>query len=61
MLIIYGGCTLLFTPFSQPQVILNLNSFYLLFLGFCALNTLIAYGAFAESLQHWQASRVSAI
>jgi drug/metabolite transporter (DMT)-like permease len=25
------------------------------------LNTVVAYGAFAESLQHWEASRVSAI
>ena len=28
---------------------------------FCALNTLVAYGAFAEALAHWEASRVSAI
>ncbi|MNE90063.1 putative inner membrane transporter YhbE [compost metagenome] len=26
----------------------------------CCLNTLIAYGAFAEALAHWEASRVSA-
>ena len=29
--------------------------------GFCALNTIGAYGAFAEALVHWEASRVSAI
>lgn len=28
---------------------------------FCGLNTLIAYGSFAESLEHWEASRVSAV
>jgi drug/metabolite transporter (DMT)-like permease len=28
---------------------------------FCGLNTLIAYGAFAEALEHWEASRVSAV
>jgi drug/metabolite transporter (DMT)-like permease len=28
---------------------------------FCGLNTLVAYGAFAEALEHWEASRVSAI
>lgn len=61
MMIIYGGCALLFTPFAQPQTILNLNIFYVLVLIFCALNTLIAYGAFAESLAHWEASRVSAV
>ncbi|MEA5583092.1 DMT family transporter [Nodularia harveyana UHCC-0300] len=61
MLIIYGGCALLFTPFAQLQTIFTLNSFYLLVLLFCAFNTLIAYGAFAESLAHWEASKVSAI
>ncbi|MEA5516365.1 DMT family transporter [Nodularia sp. UHCC 0506] len=61
MLIIYGGCALLFTPFAQPATILKLNNFYLLTLLFCAFNTLIAYGAFAESLEHWEASRVSAV
>ncbi|NMG07838.1 DMT family transporter [Brasilonema sp. UFV-L1] len=61
MLIIYGGCTLLFTPFANPKVILTLNPWHLGVLIFCALNTLIAYGAFAESLEHWEASRVSAV
>ncbi|MBE9052373.1 DMT family transporter [Nostocales cyanobacterium LEGE 11386] len=61
MLIIYGGCALLFTPFAKPETIFTLNSFQLLILLFCALNTLIAYGAFAESLEHWEASRVSAV
>jgi drug/metabolite transporter (DMT)-like permease len=28
---------------------------------FCGLNTLLAYGAFAEALDHWEASRVSAV
>ena len=27
----------------------------------CCMNTLVAYGAFAEALAHWEASRVSAI
>ena len=30
-------------------------------LGFCAFNTIGAYGAFAEALVHWDASRVSAV
>ena len=61
MLIIYGGCALLFTPLAKIQSIFILDPFHLLILVFCALNTLIAYGAFAESLQHWEASRVSAV
>ncbi len=61
MVIIYGMCALIFTPFATINTIFTLNTFYLLVLLFCALNTLIAYGAFAESLEHWEASRVSAV
>jgi drug/metabolite transporter (DMT)-like permease len=61
MWLIYGSCTLLFTPFAQPQLLLDLDLLHLSALLFCALNTLIAYGAFAESLEHWEASRVSAV
>ncbi|WGV28167.1 DMT family transporter [Halotia branconii] len=61
MLIIYGGCALLFTPLAKVESILTLNSLHLGMLVFCAFNTLIAYGAFAESLEHWEASRVSAV
>jgi drug/metabolite transporter (DMT)-like permease len=61
MLIIYGICALIFTPFATINTLFNLNIFDLLVLLFCALNTLIAYGAFAESLEHWEASRVSAV
>jgi drug/metabolite transporter (DMT)-like permease len=61
MLIIYGACALLFTPFAQPQIIFTLNYLQTGMLIFCALNTLIAYGAFAEALEHWEASRVSAV
>ncbi|MBD2778907.1 DMT family transporter [Iningainema tapete] len=61
MLLIYGGCALLFTPFATPKAIFTLNAFHLGTLVFCSLNTLVAYGAFAESLEHWEASRVSAV
>jgi len=61
MLMIYGGCAILFTPFAAPLKILTLHPFHFGMLVLCALNTLIAYGAFAESLEHWDASRVSAI
>ncbi|WP_414518457.1 DMT family transporter [Nostoc sp. PCC 9305] len=61
MLIIYGGCALLFTPLAKIKSLFILDTFHLGMLIFCALNTLIAYGAFSESLQHWEASRVSAV
>jgi drug/metabolite transporter (DMT)-like permease len=61
MLIIYGGCALIFTPIATPQTILSLNPLHLGMLLFCGLKTLVAYGAFAEALEHWEASRVSAV
>ncbi len=61
MLMIYGGCALLFTPLARVKSLFILDIFHLGMLVFCALNTLIAYGAFAESLEHWEASRVSAV
>lgn len=61
MLIIYGGCALLFTPFAKVNTVFYLDNLHLGMLLFCGLNTLIAYGAFAESLAHWEASKVSAV
>jgi drug/metabolite transporter (DMT)-like permease len=61
MLIIYGMCALMFSPFITPQPILTLTPLHLGMLLFCGLNTLIGYGAFAESLAHWEASKVSAV
>jgi drug/metabolite transporter (DMT)-like permease len=61
MWVIYGVCGLLFGTVAKPQTLLDLNSIEWMALIFCGLNTVIAYGAFAESLQHWEASRVSAI
>lgn len=61
MLVIYGGCAILFSPFAKPQPLLTLSPLHLGVVLFCGLNTLMAYGAFAEALDHWEASRVSAV
>ncbi len=61
MLVIYGGCAILFSPLATPQPLLILSPLQWGMLLFCGLNTLIAYGAFAEALEHWEASRVSAV
>ncbi len=61
MLVIYGGCALLFSPLAALRPLLNLSPLHLGMLLFCGLNTLMAYGAFAEALEHWEASRVSAV
>jgi drug/metabolite transporter (DMT)-like permease len=61
MLCIYVGCFLCFTPGAQPAAIGGLGAAELGVLLFCAANTLVAYGAFASALEHWEASRVSAV
>lgn len=61
MVCIYAGCTLLFLPISAPAAVAELDAVGLGLLAFCALNTIVGYGAFSEALAHWQASRVSAV
>lgn len=61
MMIIYGVCWLMFTPFASPGKLAQLDPLHWGTLIFCAMNTIVAYGAFAESLEHWEASRVSAV
>jgi drug/metabolite transporter (DMT)-like permease len=58
---VYVLSALLLWPFAAPSVLLRLDALHAGLLAYCALNTLVAYGAFAEALAHWEASRVSAI
>ena len=61
MLLIYAGCALCLLPLSSPAGVLLLEPLPAALLLFCAANTLLAYGAFAAALEHWEASRVSAV
>ena len=61
MVLIYAGCSLLFAPMTSFSQLVTLSPLNWIILLFCALNTLIGYGAFAESLEHWPASKVSAV
>lgn len=61
MVCIYAGSAALFSAFSSPGQLLTMNALQLTMLGFCALNTLVAYGTFSEALVHWEASRVGAV
>jgi drug/metabolite transporter (DMT)-like permease len=61
LLAIYAVASVALLPASHPTALPALDLRHWLLLGFCALNTLVAYGAFAEALEHWEASRVSAI
>lgn len=60
MMVIYLFCALLVTPWAHPLEVLQLSPLQGWLLLACCLNTLVAYGAFAEALAHWEASRVSA-
>jgi drug/metabolite transporter (DMT)-like permease len=61
MWIIYGCCGVIFGVFSHPASVLSMSTLQWGMLIFAGLNTFVAYGAFAESLAHWPASRVSAV
>lgn len=61
MLLIYGGSALLFSPAASPAQLTHLTPLQWGMLIFSGLNTIVAYGAFAEALDHWEASRVSAV
>lgn len=61
MLCIYVGCSVCFAPLATFDSLSRLNGPAWALLAFCAGNTIVGYGAFAESLQHWEASRVGAV
>jgi len=55
MMVIYLSCAVLLTPWAHPLEALQLSPLQGWLLLACCLNTLIAYGAFAEALAHWEA------
>lgn len=61
MLCIYAGSALIFALGAEPTTLLQLDATGWLLLLFASANTLIAYGTFAAALEHWEASRVSAV
>jgi len=60
-LFIYALAAIVLLPLAQPRALLALDARHGWMLAFCSANTVVAYGAFAEALAHWQASRVSAV
>lgn len=61
LLLIYVFSALVLAPFIAPSLLFSLSEFELLLLLFCCVNTLVAYGCFAEALKLWDASKVSAV
>lgn len=61
MMVIYATAAVLMTPLASPSQLLGLDRLHTLALGYCLINTVAAYGAFAEALAHWEASRVGVV
>jgi drug/metabolite transporter (DMT)-like permease len=61
MTVIYVGCFACFSLGASPGALAELTAVGWASLLFAAANTLLAYGCFAAALEHWPASRVSAV
>ena len=59
--LVYLGAVLVLFPATSPGKVRDLDALQLWMLIFCCANTLIAYGAFAEALKHWEVSRIGAV
>jgi drug/metabolite transporter (DMT)-like permease len=59
LIYIIGFCALL--PFSNLFQLMDMQLIHVLALLFCCVNTIVAYGAFTEALNIWQAAKVSAV
>ncbi|MGF1686385.1 DMT family transporter [Photobacterium japonica] len=61
LLTIYVICAVMLTPLATPSQIQLMDPRQVGMLLFCCINTLVGYGAFAEAMARWQASKVSAV
>lgn len=61
MAFIHVFATMAIFPATRPSTLFHLAPLAWAIIAYCALNTLVAYSSFAEALNHWEASRVSAV
>lgn len=61
LVVIYLVAIVAVLPFTSPSMLFQLTFLQFGLLLFCCLNTLVAYGCFAEALNCWEASKVSAV
>jgi drug/metabolite transporter (DMT)-like permease len=61
MLVMYAMASISLLPLADFSVFAKIDAFHAWAIAYCALNTIGAYGAFAEAMAHWDASRVSAV
>ncbi len=57
----YSGAGILLGPGSSPGHAVGLDSKQAWYLLFCCVNTVVAYGCFAEAVRRWESPRVSAV
>ena len=58
---VYIGSVVVLFPWTTLGNVRHLTALQLSMLVFCCINTLAAYGAFAEGLKHWEVSRFGAV
>jgi drug/metabolite transporter (DMT)-like permease len=61
LFLLYLGAVPLLLPAAHLPQVSALDGMQLAMLAFCCANTVVAYGCFAEALDHWEVSRVSAV
>ncbi|MGI5309846.1 DMT family transporter [Rheinheimera sp. WS51] len=61
MYILYFAGSICFFPVAELSPLQTMTALHWALLIFCCLNTVVGYGAFAEALHHWEASKVSAV
>lgn len=61
LFLLYTLCAVALLPLAQLELVWQLDGWQFGCLLFCALNTLVGYGALAEAFARWQAAQVSAI
>jgi drug/metabolite transporter (DMT)-like permease len=59
--VIYAFSIVVLLPLVSPLLVFDLTPVQFSLLAFCCLNTVIAYGCFAEAMSCWDASKVSAV
>lgn len=59
--VIYMFSLIILLPFISPSLVIGLTGLQKFLLFFCCVNTLVAYGSFAEAMNCWDASKVSAV
>lgn len=61
MWMIYASGAVMILPIASPSQVVALDAVQAGVLLYCSLLTILGYGAFAEALAHWEATRVSAV